>query len=294
MYASEQLFIKKRNLNVKTLISPAAVRYKATFERLQSRNQGMFVPFVMLGDPTLAQSARHLIDLVEGGADALEVGIPFSDPIADGPVVTAASVRALQNGANFQRCLELVADLKSHYPELPIGALTYANIVLCSGMDSFYTAAAEAGIDSVLIADVPVLEADPFCDAARHAGVCPVLIAAPNTPSPTLARIAQLGEGYTYYVTRAGVTGSEIVAKFDHEQQIQKLKALGAPPPLFGFGISKPQHVALAMQAGAAGVITGSAVVSRMADSSQEESRISAELRRFVAAMKAQTELCSF
>nr|MDP8995007.1 tryptophan synthase subunit alpha [Pseudomonadota bacterium] len=172
-------------------------RYGAMFDRLRRRGEGAFGAFVMIGDPDLATSAAILDALVEGGADMVELGIPFSDPIADGPVIQAAADRALAAGVTPGDCFRLLAAFRARHPGVPVGILTYANLVLARGRDRFYRATAEAGIDSVLVADVPVLEAAPFVEAARAQGIAPVLIAAQNTPAATLRRIAGLGEGYT-------------------------------------------------------------------------------------------------
>lgn len=257
-------------------------RYAAMFERLRGRGEGAFGAFAMLGDPGLAASAAILDVLVEGGADMLEVGIPFSDPVADGPVIQAAAVRALAAGARTADCFRLLAEFRSRHPELPVGILTYANIVVARGVGAFYRAAGEAGVDSVLVADVPLLEAEPFLAAARAAGVAPVLIAAPNTPPARLARIAALGEGYTYCAARAGVTGADAQVRFAADV-IAALNEAKAPPAVLGFGIAEPEHVRLALPAGAAGVICGSAIVDRIARGE--------DVRRFVAEMKAATRV---
>ena len=263
-------------------------RYRAMFGALAERGEGAFGAFVTLGDPDLETSAAILDALVEGGADMLEVGIPFSDPVADGPVIQAAAVRALERGVTPADCFELLRAFRSRHAELPVGLLTYANLVLARGRDAFYKTAAQAGVDSVLVADVPMLEAEPYLAAARRAGVAPVMIAAPNTPEATLRRIAAAGEGYTYCVARAGVTGADQEVRFAHSQLLGTLRAFGAPPPVFGFGISRPEHVELALEAGAAGVISGSAIVRLIADNPGGEAEA---VRAFVAGMKAATGL---
>jgi tryptophan synthase alpha chain len=250
------------------------------FERLRARGEGALGAFVMLGDPDLATSSAILDALVEGGADMLEVGIPFSDPVADGPVIQAAAVRALAAGTRTADCFRLLGEFRARHPGVPVGILTYANLVMARGREAFYRSAAEAGVDSVLVADVPLIEAEPFLAAARAAGVAPVLIAAPNTPPERLARIAVEGEGYTYCVARAGVTGADAQVRFAGEV-IAALEAANAPPPVLGFGISEPDHVRLALRAGAAGVISGSAIVDRVARGE--------DVRDFVAEMKAAT-----
>jgi tryptophan synthase alpha chain len=188
----------------------------------------------------------------------IEVGIPFSDPVADGPVIQAAAQRALAAGVRVGDCFDLIAGFRARHPEVPVGILTYANLVVARA--GFMRDAAEAGADSLLIADVPALEAQRFAQQMEQAGIEPVLIAAANTPPATLERIAHLSKAYTYCVSRAGITGTHSGGQFDGAL-IDRLQAAGAPPPVFGFGIATPEHIRAALEAGAAGVICGSAIV---------------------------------
>lgn len=231
-------------------------RYAAMFDRLDG--DGAFGAFLMLGDPDLETSARLLEAVVEGGADMIEVGIPFSDPVADGPVIQAAAQRALASGVRVGDCLELIGDFRKRHPEVPVGILTYANIVVARA--GFMRDTAEAGADSLLIADVPAMEADRFTLEMEQAGIEPVLIAAANTPDATLQRIASLSKAYTYCVSRAGITGTHAGGQFD-AGLVERVKRAGAPPAIFGFGVSRPEHVRAALCAGAKGVICGSAIV---------------------------------
>ncbi len=261
-------------------------RYDAMFAVLKARGEAAFGAFVTLGDPDLAASARIIDALVEAGADMLEVGIPFSDPVADGPVIQAAADRALKQGVRQADCFTLLAETRARHPDIPIGILTYANLVMARGRDAFYAAVAQAGVDSVLVADVPLLEAVPFASTARAHDIAPVLIAATNTPRDTLGRIAQLGGGYTYCVARAGVTGARDDLALDHGELFAALAEAGAPPPILGFGISRPDHVRAALANGAAGVISGSAIVSFIETNPKA---CEAPIRTFVTAMKAAT-----
>ena len=263
-------------------------RYASMFERLRARGEGAFGAFVMLGDPDPQTGARVLDALVDGGADMVEVGIPFSDPIADGPVIQAASGRALAAGVRTAECFELIADFRRRHPDVPVGILTYANLVLARGRSDFFERAAEAGADSLLVADLPTLEAEPWTEEMRDAGLDPVLIAAANTPPEALRRIARLSAGYTYCVTRPGITGNHTQARFD-PYLVGRLGKLGAPPPVFGFGISTPDHVRAALDAGAAGVICGSAIVSLVAGAVSPASAVAP----FVASLKAATRIDS-
>jgi len=254
-------------------------RYAAMFEELRTRGEGAFGAFLMLGDPDLPTSARLLDALVQGGADMVEVGIPFSDPVADGPVIQAAAKRALDAGVRVANCFELIAGFRERHPEVAVGILTYANLVVARG--GFMRDAAAAGADSLLIADVPALEAGRFTREMEQAGLEPVLIAAPNTPPETLRRIAAMSKAYTYCVSRRGITGTHAQGQFDR-RMIDALVEAGAPPPVFGFGISTPEHVRAALDAGAAGVISGSAIVELAAQGERA-------VIEFVRSMKAAT-----
>jgi len=252
-------------------------RYAAMFDRLGG--EGAFGAFLMLGDPDLASSARLLDAVIEGGADMVELGIPFSDPVADGPVIQAAAQRALAAGVRVGDCFDLIAALRAKRPHVPVGILTYANLVTARA--GFMHDAAEAGVDSLLIADVPALEAEPFERAMEQSGIEPVLIAAANTPTATVGRIAKLSKAYTYCVSRSGITGTHARGEFD-AGLVERLEAAGAPPPVFGFGISKPEHVRTALAAGAKGVICGSAIV----DCAARGEDVTALVRSFKAATR--------
>ena len=259
-------------------------RYAAIFDGRKSRGEGAFGAFVMLGDPSPGACAAYLDALVAGGADMIEVGIPFSDPVADGPVIQAAAARALGAGVRTADCLRLITEFRTRHPAMPLGVLTYANIVAARGIAVFAEQLASAGADSLLVADVPTLEAPPYSRACAAAGVDLVMIAAPNTPEAALRRIAQLSSGYTYCVARAGVTGADRRLNLDHGPVFAALRELGAPPPVLGFGVATPAHVGEAVASGAAGVICGSAIVRRIAEGQSPE-----QIRCFIAEMKSAT-----
>ncbi|MEO8142128.1 MAG: tryptophan synthase subunit alpha [Sphingomicrobium sp.] len=268
-------------------------RYAAMFDRLAAAKEIAFGGFLMLGHPAPDRTAALLDALVEGGCDMVEVGIPFSDPVADGPVIAKAAKQALEAGVRTADCLAMIADFRGRHPDVPIGILTYANIVFARGREQFCAELAQAGADSLLVADVPSIEAAPWAEVAMTAGIDPVLIAAPTTPQPALETIARLGRGYTYCVARLGVTGSGAAAfsgngaaapGMDHRPLFADLARLAAAPPVLGFGISTPAHVAEAVAAGAAGVISGSALVERAALPDGPD-----QVRVFCQSMKAAT-----
>jgi len=262
-------------------------RYDILFDDLRGRGEAAFVPFFTLGFPSLEASVNLALVALDAGADAIEVGIPFSDPVADGPAIQLAARAALEGGATPVRCLEAIARIRER-TDAPIGILTYANPVVRMGLTGFYEAASGAGADSVLVADVPIFEADPFRSAALSGGVCPIFIAPPGCPAEALEEIAMSGEGYTYVVPRSGVTGCDTEVK-DCARTIASLADLGAPPCVVGFGVSRPDQVAGYAGMGAAGVICGSALSGIVGSGPAGNSRVASRLARFVSSMKAAT-----
>lgn len=263
-------------------------RYEALFARLRAQNQGAFVPFVTLGDPNLELSLRIVQALIDAGADALELGIPFSDPLADGPVIQAANARALAAGATVNSCLDMIGTLRRRNPNIPIGLLMYANLVYVGGMHRFYQMAADAGVDSILVADVSLQESADFIAAAHANQIAPVMMLPPGTDTNTLKQIVETSEGYLYLMSRSGVTGADRAAAMPLRTTVETLQRLGGSPALLGFGISTPIQVRQAMSAGVAGVIAGSAIVKLIAEVRIPE-RLLTELGEFVRAMKSAT-----
>ncbi len=236
-------------------------RYEKLFAEKQLNQELAYIPFVILGDPSFELSLKLIDRLVESGADALELGFAFSDPVADGPVIQEASLRPLANGFSVNDGFELIAKIRQKYPDLPLGLLTYANLVFAQGIDNFYQRAQQSGLDSVLIADCPVQEGKLFAiDAANH-GIDSVYIAPPDADKQTLQLIAEHSQGYTYVLSRKGITGTETQAKQANSKFIAELKSFNSPPLVQGFGISEPKQVYEAAQAGVDGIITGSAIV---------------------------------
>lgn len=264
-------------------------RYHQLFKQLEEKKEGAFVPFVTLGDPNPALSLRIIDALVEGGADALELGIPFSDPLADGPTIQDAALRAFASGVTPAQCFEMLVAIRQKYPTIPIGLLMYANLVFSPGIENFYAKCAEVGVDSILVADVPVEESQEFRTAAMKHEVAPIFICPPNADDALLREIASHGRGYTYLVSRAGVTGAESRAQLPLHHLIEKLTEYHAAPPLLGFGISEPSQVREAIQAGAAGAISGSAIVKIIENNLDNPEQMLTQLKQFVTEMKAAT-----
>ena len=236
-------------------------RFTALFEALEAKNEGAFVPFVMLGDPSADDAVEIISTLIDAGADALELGVPFSDPVADGPTIQKAHLRALDGGATIDSCLDQIREIRRRHPDTPIGMLVYANVPYVRGLEKFYAELHDAGADAVLVPDAPVREGAPFVAAATAAGIDPVFIAPAQARPEVLEGVAAHSRGYIYAISRDGVTGTE------HESQttglsdvVANITSYGGAPVLLGFGISTPQHVSDAIAAGASGAITGSAI----------------------------------
>jgi len=273
-----------------------AARYERLFRSLADRGQGAFVPFGVLGDPDPATSLEIIRTFARSGADALELGIPFSDPVADGVAIQAADSRALSAGTRVADAWRIVATVREEFPELPIGLLVYANLVLHAGASTFYARAAEAGVDSVLVADLPLIESAPVEAVAAEHGIAPVFIASPNASDDRLRSIAARSRGYVYVTTRPGVTGAETAnLRDDAARVILRLREIGsspaALPPLLGFGIGRPEHVRQAIAMGAAGAISGSAIAARIErfDGHRRRAEMLSEIGDFVRAMKKAT-----
>lgn len=265
-------------------------RYQQLFDRLAYDGEGAFIPFVTLGDPTIELSLKIIDHLIESGADALELGIPFSDPLADGPTIQNANLRAFSSGITVRRCFEMVTTIRHRHPTVPIGLLLYANLVFSNNIDRFYAKCAQAGVDSVLVADVPLHESTPFRAAAKKYHLAPIFICPPNADETVIKTIAQYGAGYTYLLSRAGVTGTEISANQPLGNLVKQLKQHNAPPAIQGFGISKPEQVKMVIAEGAAGAISGSAVVKIIEENRDNPTNMFNQLNTFVSQMKAATK----
>jgi len=216
-----------------------------------------------LGYPDAERSYELIRLLIENGADALEVGIPFSDPVADGPVIQAAGGEALKHGFSVKESLTLIRRVRKDYPDIPIGILLYANLVYANGVKNFIASLAACGVDSLLIADVPLDEGAEIIKAADAYGVDVVFIVPPNAGMTKVERLGQASRGYVYMLGRKGVTGTGVEAELPSTEVLQTLSKVQAPPAILGFGISTPEHVRRAVAHGLDGVIAGSAIVER-------------------------------
>ncbi|MCP9813598.1 tryptophan synthase subunit alpha [Synechococcus lacustris] len=234
------------------------------FERLRAEGRCALMPFLTAGDPNLATTRAALLALQEAGADLVELGIPYSDPLADGPVIQAAAGRALAAGSTLAGVLELLSSLKGEL-ELPVVLFTYSNPLLNCGMESFCQQAAAAGAAGLLVPDLPLEEAERLSPIAAAAGLDLVLLVAPTTPPQRMARIVAASRGFTYLVSVTGVTGERSQMETRVAGLVQQIKALGSTPVAVGFGISGVEQAVQVRDWGADGAIVGSALVKRMA-----------------------------
>ena len=234
------------------------------FERLRRERRGGMVTFVTAGDPDAETSSRILVALAKGGADILEVGVPFSDPLADGPVIQRATERALASGMTLRGTLDVVRTVRRSV-DTPVVLFTYANPVLRMDPAVFAREAREAGVDGVLILDYPVEEAEPLRAPLVAAGLDPIFLISPTTTDCRIRRSGELGRGFLYVISRLGVTGVRDRLAEDVTDLVARVRAQSSLPVAVGFGISSPEHVAEACRSADAAVV-GSALVNVIAE----------------------------
>ncbi len=239
-------------------------RIASTFERLRATRRTGLVTYVTAGDPDLARSAEILKALDRTGADVIEVGIPFSDPLADGPVIQRASERALAAGTTLAKVLDMVASLRADV-RAPIVIFSYVNPVLRMGLNAFVARAAAAGVDGVLLLDLPVEEADGLRAALGGAGIDTIFLLSPTSTDERIRAAARFGSGFLYAISRLGVTGARDTLAEGVEQIVARIRARTSLPVALGFGISTPEHVRAVGQWADAAVV-GSALVQVVAD----------------------------
>jgi tryptophan synthase alpha chain len=233
------------------------------FQKLKAKGDGALIGYVTGGDPEPKFTPAMAEALVKGGVDILELGIPFSDPIADGPTIQAASVRALQAGTTPKVVLGMAGEIKRKHG-VPVVLLTYYNPVFRMGLENFFRLASNCGVDGVVVPDLPVEEADGYCEVARACGVGTIFLAAPSTSNERLRRIVGCTSGFLYLVSHFGVTGAREVLEDSTVKLIKRVLpyTAGRVPLAVGFGVSKPEHAKRIIRSGADGVIVGSAFVN--------------------------------
>ncbi|MBI4052867.1 MAG: tryptophan synthase subunit alpha [Candidatus Diapherotrites archaeon] len=262
-------------------------RFEKRFSELRSAGRHAFVPFVVLGDPDFETSLEIIRTLIASGADALELGFAFSDPIADGPVIQEADQRALASGMDTDRNFELLKKIRLLDAEIPISLLIYSNLILQFGIDRFYKNCAECGVDAVLASDVPVEESKPFLACAKKFGVHQIFLVTPNETESRLKKILAVSNGYVYVVAVLGVTGARENVQSVAKGLLQKLAKKTRLPLLVGFGISKPEHVREIIASGADGAIVGSAIVRKIGENLSDREMLLRELKKFASSLKS-------
>lgn len=245
-------------------------RLEAAFERLRSKGEMGVIPYLMIGAPSVEATLTIAPSLVAGGADAIELGIPFSDPLADGVTIQRASAQALANGVTLETCLEVCRELRQRGIAVPLIFMGYYNPFLAYGLERFASAAAEAGADGVIVPDLPLEEADPLLKACRECGLDLIFLVAPTSPKERILNAARCGSGFLYCVSITGVTGAREQLAASTIAFLQRVRTYTRLPLAVGFGISRREHiVALAPHADAA--VVASALIDLIERTPQAE-----------------------
>jgi tryptophan synthase alpha chain len=244
-------------------------RLATTFARLRAENRAALVAFITAGDPTPAHTPAILDAIVAGGADVIELGMPFTDPMADGPAIQEANIRALAAGTRTADVLAIAKGFRERHPNTPLVLMGYANPMLSRGPEWFAEACADAGVDGVICVDIPVEEDAAIGPALRGAGVDLVRLATPTTDTARLRAVLEGASGFLYYVSVAGITGLQQAATGSIESAVARLKAGTDLPVAVGFGVRTPDQAA-AIARVADGVVVGSAIVDALAKAGGE------------------------
>ena len=260
--------------------------YKQVFSEL---DRAALIPFFVIGDPDFDTSLAVVKAAVDAGADILELGVPFSDPIADGPTIQKADIRARNAGMTVQKAREFIGKVKAH-KDVPIGLLMYYNLIYQYGPEKFFRDFHEAGVNSVLVADLSIDDADEIVAPAASAGIDTVFMVTPNTTAERMKLIASRTTGFIYTVSVLGVTGSRDTLSDMVETMVRNLKELTTVPVCVGFGISKPEHAAAVASAGADGVIIGSRIVALIEQNLGDKEKMLAEISTFLGSVKGAIE----
>ena len=255
------------------------------FGELAALRRKALVPFVTAGDPQVGVTVPLLHTLVAAGADVLELGVPFSDPMADGPVIQRASERALANGVTLRKVLEMVRDFRRDDAETPVVLMGYLNPIEAMGYESFSSAAQEAGVDGVLTVDLPPEEADELVSCLERHEVYPIFLLAPTSPPERVALICGRARGFVYYVSLKGVTGAARLDVADVGRQLDRIRACTTLPVAVGFGVRDADSAAAVARVADA-VVVGSALVGRVERLVREPRRVPDELGGLLAEMR--------
>jgi tryptophan synthase alpha chain len=237
---------------------------KQIFENNHKNKKGTLIGYITAGDPTPKITQKIADTLIHNGVDILELGVPFSDPIADGPTIQAASLRALNAGTTPMKVLEIAKEIKTKHNHTPIIIMTYYNPIFRIGLDTFLTSAKKCGVNGFIIPDLPIEEATDFKKISNNYDLATIFLAAPSTTNERLNRIIAASSGFLYLISRFGVTGANTTIEKFTVQLIQRIQPFTAKkiPLAVGFGISQPEHVQKVIQAGADAAIVGSAFIN--------------------------------
>ncbi|MDD5326920.1 MAG: tryptophan synthase subunit alpha [Phycisphaerae bacterium] len=260
--------------------------YKELFSEL---NRTALIPFFVIGDPDFDTSFEIVKTAIDAGADILELGIPFSDPIADGPTIQKADIRARKSGLTVAKAREFIRKVKD-YKDIPIGLLMYYNLIYQYGTEKFFSDFYKAGVNSVLVADLSIDDADEVVPPATEAGLDTVFMVTPNTDKERMKRIASKTTGFIYAVSLFGVTGSRERLSGEVGGLVKKLKEVTSVPICVGFGISKPEHAAEVAGAGADGVIIGSKIVQLIENNLGNKKKCLSEISKFIGEIRKAIE----
>ena len=263
--------------------------YKKTFNELKKKNEGALAAFTVIGDPNYKTSLDIVKKIIDVRADILELGIPFSDPIADGKTIQAADMRALKSGMSTDKAFDLIKNVRKYNYKIPIGLLVYGNLIYQRGINRFYNDAAKSGVNSVLVADVPIEESDDYIKSARINKVDTIFIVSPLTSNERIKKIVSKTTGFVYVVSRLGVTGARVELEGSTLKLIKRIRKHTKKPLCVGFGISKPEHVKAVIKAGADGAIVGSAIVNLIEKNTDNTSKMLKKIGFYVKSMKKAT-----
>ena len=265
---------------------PAARRLVAAFARAAAQHRAALVTFVTSGDPTPAATPSILSALVAGGADVIELGMPFSDPMADGAAIQAANLRALAAGASVRSTLAAAAAFRAAHPEVPLVLMGYLNPILAYGAEAFARDAALAGVDGVIVVDMPPEEDADLGPALARAGLARIRLATPTTDAARLPAVLDGAAGFLYYVSVAGITGTQQAEADAIGAALARLKAATRLPVAVGFGIRRPDQAAAVARSGADGVVVGSAIVEIIANNARAND-LAGRVEAFVRGLRA-------
>lgn len=253
-------------------------RIEDRLNALRQKQRRALIPYITAGDPHPAQTVALMHALVEGGADIIELGVPFSDPMADGPVIQLACERALAHGTSLWQVIDMVAEFRQRDAETPVVLMGYLNPIEMRGLDAFAQRAGAAGVDGVLIVDLAIEEAPEFVPTLRAAGLDAIFLIAPTSPESRVRAASELASGYLYYVSLKGVTGSNRLDTAAVAERLQAIRGWSELPIAVGFGV-RDAETAEAVGRIADGVVVGSALVSLIAEGQAEPERLPAALR---------------